>query len=205
MNIMKKQTIWQENILKKIVKKFFFFTLISLSFQSNISAKEKWKIDENISSVEFLLPVFLTTDVKGKFKNIDGFVEIDFDNQESNKAVFSVDLNSLEINYIKYRDLVLSNIFFDSEKYPLAIIDTRKFKYKEQTIFYIDVELTIKNISKNIPLEIKLNRLADELVQVTGIMEISRTDFNIGTAPWDNTAILKDNVKIKSNIFLFKE
>ena len=31
------------------------------------------------------------------------------------------------------------------------------------------------------------------------------TDFEIGIGNWKNTTILKDKIKIKANIFLFKE
>ena len=56
--------------------------------------------------------------------------------------------------------------------------------------------------------------MASELVQVKSpgdmvfkIPEIffSRNEFNIGTGNWKNTSILKDEIKIKANIFLFKE
>ena len=67
-----------------------------------------------MSSIKFDLPVSLLKNVKGKFNNIEGFIEIDQNNKINNKALFSVHIDSIEINYEKYRDLLLSNVFFDS-------------------------------------------------------------------------------------------
>ena len=66
-------------------------------------------------------------------------------------------------------------------------------------------ELTIKGKSQNIPINIEVIKLASELVQVKSEISFSRNDFKIGTGNWKNTTILKDKIKIKANIFLFKE
>ena len=65
-------------------------------------------------------------------------------------------------------------------------------------------ELTIKGKSQKIPLDIEVIKLASELVQVKSEISFSRNEFEIGTGNWKNTTILKDKIKIKANIFLFK-
>ena len=79
-----------------------------------------------------------------------------------------------------------------------------KFNYKDNIINLIG-ELTIKGKSQNIPINIEVIKLASELVQVKSEISFSRNDFKIGTGNWKNTTILKDKIKIKANIFLFKE
>ena len=37
------------------------------------------------------------------------------------------------MNYLKYKDLLLSNIFFDAKNFPKAVVDTKKFSYKNET------------------------------------------------------------------------
>ena len=66
-------------------------------------------------------------------------------------------------------------------------------------------ELTIKDKSQNIPIDIEIIKLASEFVQVKSEISFSRNDFKIGTGNWKNTTILKDRIKIKANFFLFKE
>ena len=191
----------QGNILKVIFSLFFIFVFYKQSVASDL-----WSIDKNISSIEFEVPVLFAKNVIGKFNRFDGFVSLDFSNQNNNKALLNVGIDSLEFNYKKYKDLVLSEVFFDAKKFPLGLIDTNNFQFN-----YVDKEinllgeLTIKGKSQNIPIDIKIIKLASELVQIKSDLSFSRNDFEIGTGSWKNTTILKDEIKIKANIFLFRE
>ena len=179
----------------------FFFLLISFT----VLTKEIWVIDNDLSSIKFELPILLGNNVKGEFKEIQGIVEVDLDNKVNNKAIFSVDIKSIEINYKKYKELVLSNIFFDVHRFPKALVDTKKFSYSDKNIINLNVELKIKGITNSVPLTLEITRLAKELVQIKGMLKFSRTAFQIGLGKWKNTSILKDKAKIYVNLFLFKE
>ena len=192
---------WQGNILKVIFSLFFIFLYCKQSI-----ANDLWNIDKNISTIEFEVPVLFAKNVTGKFNTFDGFVSLDLSNQNNNKALINVSINSLDLNYKRYKDLVLSEVFFDAQKFPLGLIDTNNFNfnYEDNKINLIG-ELTIKGKSQNIPIDIEIIKLASDLVQVKSEIFFSRNEFNIGTGSWKNTSILKDEIKIKANIFLFKE
>ena len=200
---MKKLTTWQGGILKKF--KFFLIILYCLIISTLTSASERWILDTSLSTVEFELPVLFAKNVKGKFNSIDGFVELDLTKKENNKAVFAVQINDIDMNYIKYKDLLLSKIFFDAENFPKAVVDTKKFSYVDDTEIELEIELSIKGINAMVPLKVYVSRLAEELVQIQTEMIFSRTAFNIGIEKWQNTSILKDKVKLQTNLFLFKE
>jgi len=200
---MKKQIIWQGAILKKYK---FFLVLFLLNVIPSVShAAERWILDKSLSTIEFELPVLFAKNVKGSFNTIDGFVELDLNQKENNKAIFYVEVNDLDMNYIKYKDLLLSNVFFDAQQFPKAVVDTKKFSYVNETEFSMDVELTIKGKSAIVPLVINVKRLAEELVQIQSELIFSRTAFEIGISNWKNTTILKDKVKLSTNLFLFRE
>ena len=200
---MKKQIIWQGAILKKY--KFFLFLFLLNVIPSFSYAAERWILDKSLSTIEFELPVLFAKNVKGSFNTIDGFVELDLNQKENNKAIFYVEVNDLDMNYIKYKDLLLSNVFFDAQQFPKAVVDTKKFSYVNETEFSMDVELTIKGKSAIVPLVINVKRLAEELVQIQSELIFSRTAFEIGIGNWKNTTILKDKVKLSTNLFLFRE
>ena len=193
------------NTLKKIIKNLIYF-LIVIFFGINQSyANERWKIDKEISKISFEVPVLFTTNVKGSFKDIDGFVQLDTKDREKNKAIFSVSINSIEINYQKYKELLLSPIFFNANKYPLGVLDTKNFLYINNKISKLEIELTIKNKTIKIPINLEVNQLTQDLVQIKGKLFFLRSDFNIGTGNWQNTTILKDRVELNYDIFLFRE
>ena len=195
----------QENILKKTINFFLILLILCVGLSSKSSANEKWILDKNISSISFEVPVLFATNVIGKFENIDGFVELDLKDKKNNKAILSVDIESLKVNYEKYMDLILGPVFFDSTKYPFGVLDTKKFAYNNEEKLNLDIELSIKGITKTIDTELTIINLTSDLVQIKGLLEFSRNDFNIGTGNWKNTAILKDKIIINSNLFLMKE
>ena len=205
MNLMKKLILLQESTLKRTVKKLIYLILILGCFSSYSIAKERWILDNKISEITFEVPVLLAENVIGKFNTIDGFVEIDTLDQKNNKAILSVNINSLEMNYKKYKNLILSDIFFNSDKYPIGVIDTKKFSYNNEEKLNLDIELTIKGTTRVVNAELLVIKLTNDLVQIKSELKFSRNDFNIGTGNWKNTTILKDKIKINSNIFLFKE
>ena len=202
---MRKQIALLENILKKIFCNFFLYICFIIIIFSDSYAKERWIIDKNISTIKFEVPVLFASNVSGVFKNIDGFVEIDVEDRENNKALLSVSIESIESNYKKYRDLLLGPIFFDSQNYPIGVLDTKKFSYQNEEDLTLSAEFTIKGISKMVETKLKVIRLTSDIVQIVGFLELSRTDFKIGTGSWKSTTILKDNIKIDSNIFLIRE
>ena len=191
--------------MKKTNNILILFSFVFLLIPSIVFASERWILDKELSSITFELPVLFAKNVQGTFNSIEGFVEIDVDQKKNNKAVFSVDIGSIDMNYIKYKDLLLSNIFFDERQFPKVVIDTKKFSYQNEEELEINVELIIKGQSQMVPLTITVKRLAEELVQIQSELVFSRTDFNIGIGKWSNTTILRDKTKIKTNLFLFKE
>ena len=184
------------------VFRFFFVTIFFLS--STLFAKEIWVLDKELSTIHFELPVLFAKKVKGEFKKFEGLVEINPETKK-NKAIFSVNLDSIEMNYQKYKKLILSNIFFNTQNFPIALLDTKKFSYENEDNLILNVELIIKGISHIVPVEIEINFLAEELIQIKSELTFSRTAFQIGTGKWSSTTILKDKGSIKTNLFLFKE
>ena len=200
---MKKLITWQGDILKKF--KFLLIFLYFLIQPTLTSASERWILDTNLSTIEFELSVLFAKNVKGRFNSIEGFVELDVTEKDNNKAIFSVQINDIDMNYIKYKDILLSSVFFDANKFPKAIVDTKKFSYVNEKELELEIELSIKGKNEMVPLKIYVTRLAEELVQIQSELVFSRTDFEIGIGNWRNTSILKDNVKLKTNLFLFRE
>ena len=180
-----------------------FSISVFLSFQG--WAKDIWILDKNLSTIKFELPVLLMNNVEGEFLNFKGLVEIDLEGYKNNKAIFSATLDTIEMNYPKYKNLLLGDIFFDVIKFPIALVDTKKFSFNAEKEINLEVELTIKGITKLVPLKLEIYFLADELIQIKGHLIFSRTAFNLGTGRWSSTAILRDKASIETNLFLFKE
>ena len=179
--------------------------LIFVFFSYSLLSKDNWILDKDLSTIYFELPVLFAKNVKGEFKEITGLVVIDPETKKNNKAIFSINIDSIDINYKKYKTLLLGNFFFDTQKFPIALIDTKKFSYSDEDKLDLEVELTIKDFSHMVPIKLEVYHLAEELIQIKAKLNFSRTAFHIGTGKWASTTILKDKASIETNLFLFKE
>ena len=172
---------------------------LSLFVSLQVYAKDKWIVDKNLSTIKFELPVLLLDNAEGKFVDFDGLIEIDLQNYKNNKAIFSVTLDSVEMNYKEYKNLLLGSTFLDIKNFPIALLDTKKFTFNTDKKIDLEVELTIKGITRLVPLTLEVYILADELIQIQGHFFFSRTIFQIGMNKWSSTAVLRDKIKIKTN------
>ena len=129
---MRKLIFSHVDISKKVNILLTLIITLSFFFASSTYADEKWGVDKELSTISFELPVLFVKNVLGTFQNIEGFIEIDLDKKKNNKAIFSVEINSIDMNYAKYRNLLLSDIFFDAKQFPIAVIDTKKFSYQNE-------------------------------------------------------------------------
>ena len=98
---------------------------------------------------------------------------------------------------------------FSSFKIDLGFIwkldvDTKKFSYADEEQFNFEVELSIKGITHTVPLKLEVLHLAEELIQIKGKLNFSRTAFEIGKGKWASTALLKDKASILFGYFLSK-
>jgi Uncharacterized conserved protein len=100
---------------------------------------------------------------------------------------------------------LLSNIFFNSDQFPQASAKTNKFIYNNEKNINLDLDITIKGITNTIPVSLKIIKLAKELIQIEGKLKFSRNSFKIGIDQWQNKSILKDQVVVNLNLFLFKK
>ena len=99
--------------------KFIFCILLVVFYSNNIAGKNIWTIDKKLSEIKFEVPVVLAKKIKGQFKEFDGFIVIDLDDKENNKALFSVQINSIEFNYEKYKELLFSDFFLMKKNFQL--------------------------------------------------------------------------------------
>ena len=205
MNIITWLIALQGSILTKVSRLLIFSSLQLFFITQSAIAAERWIVDNNISKISFEVPVLFASNVIGSFNNFEGLVQIDLNEKLNNKAIFSVSVNSIQINYKKYKDLLLGPIFFDATKFPLSVLDTKSFKYENDKEIRFDVELLIKDKSKKVPINLSVTKLTKELVQVKGELYFNRSDYGIGIGKWKNTTFLKDRVSLFFDIFLFKD
>ncbi len=181
----------------------FAVAITALSaFSANAQDATMWKIDKSHTSVNFSINHFFSS-VPGKFTDFGGMVHFDPNNLKGSKADFSVSISSVNTDDAKRDKHLQSKDFFDAKSYPKMSFQSTKFEKKSDKEYLIHGKLTIKDVSKNVVLPMKITGEMEHPMMkkkiILGIVidaTIDRTDYGVGTGDWATTMVVGDEVKI---------
>ena len=141
-----------------------------------------WAIDPTHSEICFKVKHMMFTNVSGKFNSFEATIQNEDNNFETSKINFSADTTSVDTNNADRDSHLKSADFVDVDNFPkLSFVSTDVKKINEGE-YKISGDLTIKDVTKSIVLD----------VEYSGLM----------TDPWGNTKIgLSLNGKINRKEF----
>ncbi len=143
---------------------YFLILLFGYSFGSD------YKVDVTNSEVEFKVKHMIFSTVTGNFEKFDGSFSWDEKSKQFLSIVGTVNVATISTKSEK-RDSFIKDIdFFNVENYPIM-----KLKLLEYKADKIVMELTIKDITKHIEMELK--DIQDTSFVLYG--EINRKDFQL--------------------------
>ncbi len=128
--------------------------LIKLSFStlalSTLLFAGNYKIDSSSTKASFLVKYLNNEEIKGKFGEITGSFVYDDKKSNISKMDAKIKLDSLDMKKDDFKAYILSEKIFDTKKYPE--IKFTATKIEEDRVFG---DLTIKNVTKNIELDLE--------------------------------------------------
>jgi polyisoprenoid-binding protein YceI len=164
-----------------------------------------WTIDPVHSEVGFSVRHMMVSKVRGKFTTFSG--EIVTGVQPTDSSVTAeIDLSSINTGNDQRDAHIKSADFFEVETYP-------NMTYKSGDVhadgddYILDGELTLKGVTKNVPLRLELNGFGPDAyggtrAGFTATAEINRRDFgvNFSAALQNGGAVVSDKVTIHLEI-----
>ena len=165
----------------------------------------KWNIEPTHTEASFKVRKLMVTNVTGQFESFEGQAETDTEDFESIKRIcFKAAINSIKTDDAKRDEHLKSADFFDIEKYPNLLFTAENFNINDKEI---QANLTIRNITKPITLEISSDRKAVDTMLLSFSGKINRRDFGI---TWDgkNAAgdiFVGDEIKLSVKIQFVKQ
>ncbi|WP_230080244.1 YceI family protein [Winogradskyella marina] len=172
------------------------------TLSANAQDATMWKIDKSHTSVNFSINHFFSS-VPGKFTDFDGMIHFDQNNLKGSKADFSVSINSINTDDEKRDEHLKSKEFFDANTFSKMTFQSTKFEKKSDKEYLIHGKLTIKDVTKNMVLPMKITgEMEHPMMEGTIILgvvidtTIDRTDYGVGTGDWAATMVVGDEVKI---------
>ncbi|WP_329456459.1 YceI family protein [Streptomyces sp. NBC_01497] len=146
-----------------------------------------WTIDAVHSDVSFVVRHMMVSKVRGSFGAFEGEFVTGADPLQS-QVTATVDLSSINTNNAQRDEHIRSADFFETEKYPTMTYRSTGVR-REGDDFYLDGELTLKDVTKHVPLKLEIGGFGPDgylpdpasgaRAGFTATGEINRIDFNV--------------------------
>lgn len=175
-------------------------------------AKSTWSIDPTHSEIGFKVKHMMFTNVSGKFNVFEATIENEDDIFESSKISFTAETASIDTNNSDRDNHLRSAEFFDTDVYSKLSFIATNIRKKSENSYEVDGDLTIKDVTKNITLQVNYSGLMKDPwgntkigISLTG--NINRKDFDL---TWNSTletggVLVGEEIKIASEIQFVKQ
>ena len=117
--------------------------------------KQRWVFEPGHTAAEFSARHMMVSNVRGHFKNIEGFIEIDPENVTD--VTIEATIKAADVwSGDTYRDDHLRAAdFFDVENHPYIFFEGNQVTYLSQNHLELTGDLTIRGITKRITLDVR--------------------------------------------------
>ncbi len=164
-----------------------------------------WTIDPVHSDVAFSVRHMMVSKVRGKFHKVDGKI-VTAENPQDSSVTATIDLSSIDTGNEQRDAHLRSSDFFSVDEQPLMTYRSTGIRRTGDDAV-LDGELTIRGITKQVPLKLELVGLGPDAyggtrVGFSATGEINRRDFGISwnAAIEGGGVVVSDKVQIALEI-----
>jgi polyisoprenoid-binding protein YceI len=165
----------------------------------------KWSIDPVHSEVGFSVRHMMVSKVRGRFTEFSGEL-VTGERPEDSSVTAEISLSSINTGQEQRDAHIRSADFFEVETFPTMTYRSTGVRVEDGD-FVVDGDLTLKGVTKNVPLHLELNGFGPDAyggtrAGFTATAEINRRDFNVNfSAPMQNGgAVVADKITIHLEI-----
>jgi polyisoprenoid-binding protein YceI len=163
-----------------------------------------WTIDPVHSEVGFSVRHMMVSKVRGKFTKFGGEL-VTGDDVLASSVTADIDLASIETGAEQRDGHLRSPDFFDTENHPLMTYRSTGIRHDGDD-FIVDGELTLKGVTRSVPLKLELNGFGPDAYGGTragfsATAEINRQDFGVS---W-NAAMEHGGVVVSDKVAIHLE
>lgn len=153
-----------------------------------------WTIDPIHSDVSFTVRHMVVSKVRGFFRTFSGTV-VTGETPELSSVTASIDLASIDTNQEQRNAHIRSADFFDVENFPTMTYQSTGLRRNGEH-WILDGDLTLKGVTKQVPLHLELNGFGEGRVGFSAKGEINRHDFNVSFSATTETGSVMVGEKV---------
>ncbi|MBB6680537.1 YceI family protein [Aequorivita sp. 609] len=169
--------------------------------------KTNWKLDPTHSEIEFKVKHMMISTVTGSFSEFDATAETEDDSFKNAEFAFNAKVDSISTKNEDRDTHLKSDDFFNAEQFPQLTFKSKSFDGEKMI-----GDLTIRDVTKEITLDVDFNGIAEDPygqtkagLEATGT--INRKDFNLSWSAVTEAGniVVSDKVKLIANLQFIKQ
>ena len=164
-----------------------------------------WNIDPVHSEVGFSVRHMMVSKVRGRFTKFSGQL-VTAEDPAKSSVTAEIDLSSIDTGQEQRDAHIRSADFFEVETYPTMTYKSTGVRVEDGE-YVLDGELTLKGVTRSVPLHLELNGFGPDAyggtrAGFTATGEINRRDFNVNfSAPMQNGGVVvADKIQLQLEI-----
>jgi polyisoprenoid-binding protein YceI len=166
------------------MRPYIFIGMAALACAPLAHARDTYTFDPAHSSISFTAHQFLGTTV-GHFSQCSGTIEIDREHPEHSSVSARIQVKSIDTKIAKRDEHLLSEEFFDAQRYPEITFKTRSVRQTGPESGEIAGDLTMHGVTRSVVLHAKLLtplKSSESTARIRWVITtepLKRRDFNL--------------------------
>lgn len=167
------------------MKKFLLAAALIAMTGPAFAAPQTYEIETPHTQVIFSVNHLGFSNSYGKFTDYAGTIQFDQEAPANSSVEFTIQTASIEMNDKAWNDHMKNADFFDVEKFPTMTFKSTKIDVTGEDTAKIAGDLTIKDVTKPVVLDAKLNKVGNHPMRGTpwagfsATTAIKRSDFGM--------------------------
>ncbi|MBA0883015.1 YceI family protein [Flavobacterium undicola] len=168
--------------------------------------KTKWNVNSNQSDVLIRMRHSIIAYLGGPINSFQGHADFNDNEIEDATIAFSLDVKNRESKLEQFSNYLKLNDFFDVNKYPTISFKSTSFQKANKNIHFLKGDLTIKDITKRVELDVELIETdsldGNKTVAFELTADINRQDFGLASNSFlsNNGLATGQDIKLVANV-----
>ncbi|MGA5483211.1 YceI family protein [Pseudomonas sp.] len=127
----------------------------------------------------------------GTFGKFEAALDLDTENLANARTTLHIDLSSIDAGSEDANTELVKPAWFDTEKFPLAVFESRRFTQVTEHRYQVAGQLTLKGITRDVEVPVELK--PDNAIGIfDGELVLNREEFGLGAGEWADSVVSKD-------------